>query len=78
MCAFSYIYRRADVQTTGCLGDRFEPMSLLVESQADTGTRPCHGNRSSPLSPGHSQCLLEFHSDQLKDTDRDTGDSDYG
>lgn len=76
MC-FPYVYRRADVQTTGCLGDRFEPMSLLVESQADTDTRPYRGNQSSPRSPGRSQCLLGSHSDQLKDTDRDTEESDY-
>lgn len=73
---FPYIYRRAAVRTTGCLGDRFEPMSLLVESRADTDTRLYHGSQSSPRSPGRSQCLLGFHSDRLKDTDRDTDDSD--
>lgn len=48
---FSYVYRQAAVQTTGCLGDRFEPMSLLVESQADTGTQLCPGIQSSLRSP---------------------------
>ncbi len=50
-------------------------MSLLVESLADTDTRRCHGTQSSRLSPGRSQCLLGFHSDQLEDTDRDKGDA---
>lgn len=68
---FTHIYRQAAVRTTGCLGDRFELMSLLAESQADTDTQPYHGIRSSPLSPGRSRCPLGFHSDQLKD--RDTG-----
>lgn len=64
---FPYVYRRAAVQTTGCLGDRFELMSLLVEIQEGTDTRQYRGNQSSRQSPGHSQCLLGFHSDQLKD-----------
>jgi len=64
---FTYVYRWAAVLTTGCLGDRFELMSLWGDSQADTGTRLCHGTQSSPRSPGHSQCPLGFHSDQLKE-----------
>lgn len=66
MC-FPYVCRRAAVQTTGCLGDRCELMSLSVESRADTDTRPYPGNQSSLRSPGRSQCPLGFHSDRLKD-----------
>lgn len=64
---FSYVYRSAAVRTTGCLGGKFELMSLWDGIQADTDTQPYHGIQSSPQSPGHSQCLLGFHSDQLKD-----------
>lgn len=71
---FPYVYRQAAVQTTGCLGGRFEPMSRLVESRADTGTQPCPGIRSSLRSPDRWQCPLGFHSDRLEDTD--TNDCD--
>lgn len=45
---FSYVCRWVAVQTTGCLGDRYGLMSLLVGTQGDTDKRPYHGNQSFP------------------------------
>lgn len=73
---FSYVYRQAAVRTTGCLGDRFELMSRLDGSRADTGTQPCRGIRSSLRSPDRWQCPQGFHSGRLKVTD--TNDHDNG